>query len=215
MRFRPDRVMLLGLWLALPFTGCAQFDTGHSARWRLARALGCEEEQVEMEQIGAYRYRGEGCGSIATVACTSSALEPRCEIERAARSTSGDEAPAEVDAEAVASNDAPESAAPEQTDPVPVTPQPRPASSSTPAPAPAGIESMIRDGLDARRDDVLACVSRDRVAVRAAYAADGTVTLSLSGELAGSAEEGCVRAALDGVRVAATDAGGVIIHLVR
>lgn len=80
--------------------------------------------------------------------------------------------------------------------------------------APADVERVIRGGLEARREDVLACVGRERIGVRVVYDADGEVTFMLQGELADSPEEACVRDALDGVRVAATGDEGVIVHLV-
>ena len=80
---------------------------------------------------------------------------------------------------------------------------------------PPDVEATIRAGLLARRDDVLACVGRDRIGVRVVYEGDGEVTFMLQGDLADSPEEACVRDALDGVRVAATGQEGVIIHLVH
>jgi hypothetical protein len=51
--------------------------------------------------------------------------------------------------------------------------------------------------------------------VRAAYAPDGSVEITLQGALRGSPEERCVQDALDGVRVDAGDQAGVVIHHVR
>ena len=81
--------------------------------------------------------------------------------------------------------------------------------------APPDVERAIRNGLDARRADVLGCVGRERVGVRAAYDGDGRVVLALQGDLAGSPEEACVREALAGVRVPAAGRDGVLVHLVR
>src|SRR5690606_19240692 len=77
-----------------------------------------------------------------------------------------------------------------------------------------GVEANIRAGLDGRREDILACVARDRVAVRVAYAPDGSVEVRLQGELEGTPEERCVQQALEGVRVA-PGAAGTVVHLVR
>jgi len=74
------------------------------------------------------------------------------------------------------------------------------------------IEERIRAGLEARREDVLACVGRDRVAVRVGYAPDGSVDVTLQGALHDTPEERCVQNALDGVRVA-TGAAGTVVHL--
>lgn len=163
----------LAMTLALCAAGCAGIDLGDAARRDTSEALQCPAEEVELEQLGEYRYRGDGCGREVVVACTASALEPRCYPQ----STGGAEA--------------------EETE----------------APPP-DVEANIRGGLEARRDDVLACVGRDRIAVRAAYTGEGVVSLSLQGDLADSPEEACVRDALGGVRVAATGEEGVIIHLV-
>ncbi len=81
--------------------------------------------------------------------------------------------------------------------------------------APPEIERQIRDGLTARREDVLACTGLTRVAVRVTYAPDGSIDLSLQGDLSGSAQQRCVQEALAGVRVAATGGAGVVVHLVR
>lgn len=81
--------------------------------------------------------------------------------------------------------------------------------------APPDVERAIRNGLDARRADVLGCVGSERVGVRAAYDSDGRIVLSLQGDLAGSPEETCVREALAGVRVPAARRDGVLVHLVR
>lgn len=173
----------------LALAGCAQFDTGSAARRRASELLECDEEDVGVTQVGAYRFRGEGCGRSVEVVCTAAALEPTC-YRQGAVASSGGEAPFEDD-EAVEADD-------------------------TRAEAPAtDVEARIRAGLDARRDDIVACVGRDRVAVRVAYDAEGAVTIGLQGELEGSPEEGCVRAALSGVRVAPTGASGVVVHLVR
>jgi hypothetical protein len=50
--------------------------------------------------------------------------------------------------------------------------------------------------------------------VRVRYALDGSVTVALAGDLEGSPEEGCVRAAIGGVRVEPGHEG-VVMHLLR
>ncbi len=157
----------------------AQWDTGTVARRRAAELLECEEQSVEITAVGAYRYRGEGCGRDVVVACTAAALEPQCLRESELASAGGEEEP-EVDPEAA-----------------------------------GRIEEHVRAGLEARRDDVLACVGRDRVAVRVGYAPDGSIDIALQGALHETPEERCVQDALEGVRVAATGASGVVVHLVR
>lgn len=188
--------LAFALLLPLPLAGCPQLDTGHVATERLLAELDCPEEETEVEQVGAYRYRGEGCGGVVTVACTASSLEPRCLPERTAGGV--DPGP--------------------EPDPGP-GPEPRPGPGPEPGPDPERpgpdpeIEASVRSGLDARRDDVLACAARDRVAVHVAYAPDGSVAITLGGDLEGSPEEGCVADVLDGVRVAPGHAG-TVIHLV-
>ena len=170
--------VLLSAAGALLWSGCPALDLGTSARRDLAAALECASAEVEMEQVGEYRYHGAGCGREATVACTASALEPHCLVE------------------GTRSFDADPDDEPDSTDALP------------------DIEQVIRGGLDARREDVLACVGRDRVGVRASYTPEGIVSLALQGELAGTAEERCVQQVLEGVRVRATGEEGVVIHLV-
>jgi hypothetical protein len=191
----------------LAAAGCGQFDTGTAARRSLAEHLGCAEAQVEMTQVGAYRYRGEGCGRTATVACTASRLEPECLREGPA--TAGGRAMPEDDGRGAASAVQPSPDA-HRADEEPTAPPPAVAERPDP-----DVEAQIRAGLDARREDVLACTGAERVAIRAGYAPDGSVALSLQGALADTPEERCVQDALDGVRVAATGGAGVVIHLVR
>jgi hypothetical protein len=178
--------------------GCAQFDTGSVAQRSAAGLLDCPQSEVSMTQVGAYRYRGEGCGGTVSVACTSAALEPRC--LREGDSAGGEDEPALDEGDADGDAETEEA---EETEPV---------VAETPD---ASVEAQIRAGLDARREDILECVGRERVAIRAGYAPDGSVALSLQGDRAGTAEERCVVDALDGVRVAATGEAGVVVHLIR
>lgn len=234
--------------LALLAAGCGQFDTGTQAERSLAEELGCPERLVEVEQLGAYRYRGEGCGRTAVVACTAGRLEPEC--LREGPSTAGgawapDDAPVRAEgredaagddgagdhragdegrgagdhrvvAEGGGGPDAPGDApgGSEASDEPGDTPagEGAPALPETPDPE---VEARIRAGLDARRGDILACTGAERVAVRAGYAPDGSVALSLQGALSGTPEERCVQDALDGVRVPATGGAGVVVHLIR
>lgn len=178
---------LAALSLTLLVAACSSMDTSVAARRDAAAALECPEAGVEMDQVGEYRYTGRGCGREVVVVCTASALEPRC-ISAASLASAGGEASSEPEAEALAGGD---------------------------AEASNELETLIRAGLENRRDDIRACTGRERVAVRAAYAPDGSVDLTLQGELSGTPEERCVQDALDGVRVAATGEAGVVVHLVR
>jgi hypothetical protein len=183
--FPPARLAPLALGL---LAACGQWEDRTRALEVAREALGCFE--VALEQTESHRFHAEGCGGTADVACSEGSLNPVC-IRVAERGTSGSERPPrEVIDEEGAGADAPE------------------------PDAPSLAEATIRRGLDARAADVLACVDRESVAVRVTHAADGQVAITLSGELRGSPEEGCVRAALGEVRAPAGEAG-VVVHLVR
>ncbi|MFK7989917.1 MAG: hypothetical protein AB8I08_28110 [Sandaracinaceae bacterium] len=174
---------------------CASWDTGTVAHESAASALSCRVDDTEMEQLGAYRYRGRGCGADVIVACSASTLEPVC-LRESEVITAGDVQ--------VAEHTEPVEPAPDEDAPPPFDDEPNPE-----------VETRIRAGLAARRDDILACTGQPRIGVRAAYAPDGSVAFSLQGALADTPEQGCVENALDGVRVAATGHAGVVIHLVQ
>ncbi|MBZ0116609.1 MAG: hypothetical protein K8H88_06435, partial [Sandaracinaceae bacterium] len=74
---------------------------------------------------------------------------------------------------------------------------------------------VVRDRLDARAADIVACAGRDRVAVRVSWAVDGSLDVRLQGPLAGSPEEGCVQDLLEGARAPSEGRAGVVVHLVR
>ncbi len=141
-------------------------------------------EEVALESVGESAYRASGCGRTLGVACTTSTNEPYCTRVRIA-SAGGEESGARAGAE-----------------------------SGTGIGAGVEAESLVRALLDARREDVLACASRERVVVRASWSASGDVGWTLEGELAGSPEEGCARAALGPLHVDVT-AAGTLLHLVR
>lgn len=189
-------VCALAAMAALP--SCASWDTGTVAHESAAAALSCRVDDTEMEQLGAYRYRGRGCGAHVVVACSASSLEPVC-LRESEVVTAGDvQLAARVPAEPA------EDTEPAEGTPPPFDEEPNP-----------DVEARIRAGLAGRRDDILACTGLSRVGVRAAYAPDGSVAFSLQGDLADTPEQGCVANALDGVRVAATGHAGVVIHLVQ
>lgn len=88
-----------------------------------------------------------------------------------------------------------------------------PAAMKAPAPATAAVdEAALRERIDSRRADVLACTGTERLALELAYAAD-KVEVALRGELHGSAEEGCVRQVLGAM--AAPRGEGRMVHLVH
>lgn len=140
--------------------------------------------EVEMRQTSDNTWHATGCEAEIDVACTAGSLEPVCVQVH----TSGGEEEhwAETDADAGTGEDSTRDE----------------------------IEATIRRGLDAHRADVLACTQRTASVVRVAYALDGTVTITLAGDLEGSPEEGCVRSMLEGVRVT-RGREGTVLHLLR
>jgi hypothetical protein len=210
----------LGLVVAL--LGCAGWEPETRARERALEVLHCEE--IELTRREESQWHATGCGREVEIACTTVALEPTCIQVRLAGTeeehwsvpeeasdefvtTSGDEAPptdAELRAMAIADDEdvdpaADEGIAEDEGPPV--------ASAST-------IEATIRRGLDARRADVLACTGRTASVVRVHYDLEGGLVITLAGDLEGSPEEGCVRAALSGVHVARGESG-TVLHLLR
>ncbi len=78
-------------------------------------------------------------------------------------------------------------------------------------PDPSTADDATRAWLDASRDAILGCASRETVIVRV-EARDGATTVSLQPPLAGGPEEACVRSALGD---APATPEGVVIHAVR
>jgi hypothetical protein len=219
--------------------GCARWDTGNAARTSAAALLACAEEQVQVTPVADFRYRGEGCGRRVQVVCTAAALEPTCYRQGRVETSGGESvasapeagtarvreaevaAPMESGAltedavDNAALGEVSEPSAGEVSEGVRATAGSARVSTDAGAADAAAIEVRIRAGLDARREDVLACVGRERVAVRVTYDGEGAVRITLQGALEGSPEEGCVRAALEGVRVPGTGASGAVVHLVR
>lgn len=176
---------------------CASFDASVRARHLATEALACDA--VALEPRGEAVWHAEGCGRAIDVACTTAHAEPQCTRVRLRTSQAASRSDASMRA-------APEDAVPSRRS--------REPSGETRGPSGETREQALRTVLEARRQDVLACVERDRVAVRARWDAQGAVTLALLGDLAGSPEEGCVRAALDDFR-APPGEPGEIVHLLR
>lgn len=209
--------------------GCESWDPSIRARERAQETWACET--VELTQTEENRWHAVGCGHEGDFACTAGALEPTCIQVR----TAGGEHPRDEEEEALEAR-APEGldeseaalwARAQHEDPdldpsadegeAEVVPPPpsTTAAASTASPASAEAEAAIRAGLDARRVDVFACTQHDPTVVRVIYAADGTLEIHLAGGLEGSAEEGCVRAALSGVRAPESASGGTVLHLIH
>jgi hypothetical protein len=100
-------------------------------------------------------------------------------------------------------------------------PEPAPAAASARATdsAPAdeaattALNEKVRTDLDAAASDILTCVAADKTAVKVHVDAEGNATYSLMGALAGSGEEGCVRAVLKGHTFGAGPLD--VVHLVK
>jgi hypothetical protein len=201
--------------LVLLLVGCGGIDPSVRARERAIEVLHCEE--VEMVQREEARWYASGCERHADIACTTGSLEPTCIQVRALaeeaehwahheEETSGSEEPMSDEELAVL-------AAADESDLDPEADEGL--ADDAPAALPdSSIEATIRRGLDARRADVLACTGRTASVVRVRYDHEGALTISLAGDLEGSPEEGCVRAALSGVHVAGGESG-TVLHLLR
>lgn len=186
---RPRTWLVLGL-AALSW-GCGSWEAETRAREQAMSVLDCRD--VTLVQLSELRFRAEGCGAVVEVLCSSGHNEPVCLVGRARDDErvaglsdlgAGGEDPQPGEDDGVSDDEA------------------------------AGVERQIRGGLDARRDDVLACTGRSASIVRVRYEVSGAVTFSLGGDLEGSPEEGCVRAAMGAVRVEGGHEG-TVLHLVR
>ncbi len=184
-------------------TACGgAWEPENQARDRAIAVLDCTE--VTVVKIADNRYRASGCGGTVEVLCTAGHNEPVCIVGRARE-------------DLATSGLADQGAGGEDSDPETEGPSGPEADDEAPADASAevaSIERTIRSGLDAHRDDVLACTSRSASVVRVRYSVDGSIALTLGGDLEGSPEEGCVRAAIGAVRVAPGHEG-VVMHLLR
>jgi hypothetical protein len=74
-------------------------------------------------------------------------------------------------------------------------------------------ERAVREHLDARRNAILACVGTDSAAVTARWSSDGAVSASIDGATANV--DGCMRAAVGELRVAAGAAGELLHPVTR
>lgn len=75
------------------------------------------------------------------------------------------------------------------------------------------VADSVRKWLGEHRDDILTCAAKERVAILAELNDEGSVSVSLRGELAGTPEEMCVRSAV-GKQV--FEAGsGQVLHLIK
>jgi hypothetical protein len=204
---RQVRIPLWGALVALPLLACGEWDEQGAARDFAREHMGCFD--IEVERTENHRFSVDGCERRIDVACSEGSLHPVC-IEVALRGSSGGDDgdddgevgelddPEVVDVDPRVDEGIDEAHARAEVEPT--------------GPTPA--EAAIRRGLDARSADILACVDRSTVAVRVNHAADGSLSITLSGDLRSSPEEGCVRAAIGDVRVPGGEPG-VVVHLVR
>ncbi|MFO0708589.1 MAG: hypothetical protein U0353_02050 [Sandaracinus sp.] len=182
---------------AIVLLACGQWEPETVARDRAIAALDCNE--VTLTKITDNRFRASGCGGVVEVLCTAAQNEPVCLVGRA-REEGHVSGIADLGSGGEVSDD---------DDTTPTDAHDAPADDEI-----AALEARIRAGIDAHRDDVLACTGRSASVVRVRYAVDGAITLTLGGDLEGSPEEGCVRAAIGGVRVSPGHEG-TVMHLVR
>jgi len=194
--------LLAALAFATLGTACGgAWEPDNQARDRAIAVLDCTE--VTVVKIADNRYRASGCGGTVEVLCTAGHNEPVCIVGRAR--------------EDLATSGLADQGAGGETDPETEGPSGPDADDEAPSDASteiASIERTIRSGLDAHRADVLACTGRTASVVRVRYAVDGSIALTLGGDLEASPEEGCVRAAIGAVRVAPGHEG-VVMHLLR
>jgi hypothetical protein len=205
-----------------------RFDVDRLALESARETLRCSE--VTLVSRGERVWEASGCGRSIGIAC-SAHNEPRCTGVRWARTSTNEArtAPRTAATHAVAETQGarPVAASPTMTTRAPIDVSTEAASASqgippTGAPPPSDADARaaevaaatVRASLDARRQDILACAGRDRVVVRVAWE-NGRVAVALGGELAGSPEEGCVRAALADLPAPDGAPHGVILHLLR
>lgn len=79
------------------------------------------------------------------------------------------------------------------------------------AQAPAASGGSLTGQLQAQREAILSCTDRDTIELTLRWTADGMVQIQLPPDLAGSAAEGCIQAALSNLRVQTDQPGSVTI----
>lgn len=101
----------------------------------------------------------------------------------------------------------------------PTTPTVAPAAAQAALAAPAIAETAgtleLRAALDHERDSILACGGWRVVGVKAETRSDHTLEVQLTGDLAGSPQEACVRQLLAPARPSNVPPGTAVIHVVR
>lgn len=110
----------------------------------------------------------------------------------------------------------------------PRTPAPESAPAAEPAPVPAppptaepaqasetdATEQRLRAALDERTGDILDCAAADRVVLHLQWTESSPPRVSVQGELSGTPNEGCIRAALAEDLSISPGSPGALIHLV-
>lgn len=198
--------------VAVLLTACGQWEDQNRAQTVAREVLECFA--VEVARVEPHRFHATGCERHADIVCSEGALEPVC-IRVRERGVAADDDEEEADDD---DTFVPDAYTIEEVEPDPLADDEAPddehGAVRTSGGEASAAEGAIRRGLDARAEDVFSCVDRDRVTVRVTHHADGTVMVALTGDLAGSPEEGCVRSALGDVR-APSGASGVVLHLLR
>lgn len=92
--------------------------------------------------------------------------------------------------------------------------EPDPPATTSPGEGNTSARPVIRAAIDHRRDAILECTDERPVDLIGGYTAEGAVSFSIIGPLAGSDAERCVRDALGAMSVAPSDAPGAVTHRV-
>jgi len=156
---------------------------------RAAEEIPCAPEGLAVQMLGAGAYHVDGCGVVLAYECIHSPRGSFCSTRE--RRELGAGAPTSQAEIATARTDAPRT------------------------PGDPSADAAARDAVRARAASILACVAGETVALEVTWSADGALDASLRGELAGSPEESCVRAAIADLRIAAPGAPGRILHAVQ
>lgn len=169
-------------------------------RAALQRAEGeiqCAPQDLTVRGLGGSGYLVWGCGRFVTFTCMR--------IPNGSMSGGVMCDPSQIGVLAEAAT-ATQEIAPPPAVPAPVQPLP------TAAPATSAAEiAAARVTIDGHAAAVMACVADSALALDVIWDSSGGITVSVPTR-AGSVEEGCVVAALAGVRVASATTGGHILH---
>lgn len=80
---------------------------------------------------------------------------------------------------------------------------------------PSPLETLVRNGLDQRRDVILQCTEQQAVTIVTAYAATGELSFSLAGPSAGTPAEECIRSTLGHPTIDTGGQAGAVMHVIE